>query len=157
MVWWQYLIISLASITLGAFIGYFLNKRGVQNERDAREQRQLRDAVQSLLTEVNANLKLTEKGVEPALLPRLAKDMWNIHKSNVAELSPEIQEILHQAYSSIDKVNALIDNMYAFGSRQNYGPGAWDERYRDEAKRARKPMEKARDALQEWLKEPKRK
>jgi len=151
MIWWQYLIISLASIA----VGYWLSKLGAKAERVAAERRQLRDAVEGLLTEMYANLKLTEKDPEPGLLLPLAKDMWNIHKGKTFKLSLEIQESLNQAYSSIDNVNAVLGSMNAYGGRQNYGPGAWDRRYGDEAKKARVHMEKARDCLEEWLKEQK--
>lgn len=154
MVWWQYLIISLTSVALGAFMGYFLNRRGVQSERDARERRELRDAVKGLLTEMNANLKLTEKRPEPALLPPLAKDMWDIHKSKILELPLEIQESLYQAYSAIDSVNAVIDTRLACGNRDQ-GPGAWDTRYENEGKKARERIEEARSYLGKWLKEQK--
>jgi hypothetical protein len=152
MAWWQYLIISLASVALGAFIGYFLNKRGVQNERDASEWKQLRSAVKGLLTEMSANLKLIEKGPDMALLPPLAKDMWNIHKSRIVELPSEMQACLYEAYIHIDYVNAVLDSRADFGIRPN-GLGVWDTRYKNEAEKARKPMEKARDCLKVWLKE----
>ena len=157
MVWWQSLIIMVVSLVVGGLFGYWLNKRGMQNQRDATERRQLGDAVKGLLTEMCANLSLTEESPEPALLPPLTKDMWNMHKSKIAELSLEIQKSLYQAYSGIDNVNAVVENMYAFGSRQNYGPGAWDTRYRNEAEKAREHMERARDCLEEWLKEQKQK
>ena len=157
MAWWQDLIKSVVLIVVGGLFGYLLNRRGMRIERDATERRQLRDAVEGLLTEIYANLKLTEKDPEPALLPPLAKDMWNVHKSKIVELSLEIQGSLYQAYSSIDNVNAVLDVMYAYGNRQNYGPGAWDKRYMDEAKKARVHMEKARDCLEERLKEQKQK
>ena len=108
---------SLASVALGAFIGYFLNKRGVQNERDARERRQLRSAVKGLLTEMNANLKLIEKGPDMALLPPLAKDMWNIHKNRIVELPSEMQTCLYEAYVRIDYVNAVLDIRADVGTR----------------------------------------
>ena len=155
MVWCQYLIISLASVALGALLGYFLNKRGVQNERAARERMQLQSAVKGLLTEMNANLELIKKGPDMALLPRLAKDMWNIHKSKIVELPSEMQTCLYEAYAGIDYVNAVLDTRVAVGPR-GHGPGEWDTRYKNEAEKARKPIEIARDALQEWLKEPKR-
>ena len=154
MVWWQYLIISLASVAVGVFLGYFLNKRGVQNERDARERMQLQSAVKGILAEMNANLKLIEKGPNMALLPPLAKDMWNIHKSRIVELPSEMQICLYEAYAGIDYVNAVLDTRTAVGPR-GHGPGEWDTRYMNEAEKARNPIEKARDALQEWLKEPK--
>jgi len=155
MVWWQYLIISVVSLVVGGVFGYWLNRRGMKTERDAIERRQLRDAAKGLLAEMHANLKLTQKSPDPALLPPLAKDMWNIHRSKIVELSLQIQESLYQAYSSIDNVNAVLENMYAFGSRQNYGPGAWDTRYANEAKEARVHMKRARDCLEEWLREQK--
>lgn len=154
MVWWQYLIISLASITLGAFIGYFLNRRGVQDERDAGERRQLQSAVKGLLAEMNANLKLIEKGPDMALLPLLAKDMWNIHKSRIVELPSEMQACLYEAYVRIDYVNAVLDIRVVEGNRGR-GPGAWETRYKNEAEKARKPMEEARNCLKVWLKEQK--
>jgi hypothetical protein len=154
MVWWQYLVISVASVALGAFIGYFLNTRAVQNERDASERRQLRSAVKGLLTEMNANLKLIENGPDMALLPPLAKDMWNIHKSRIVELPSEMQTCLYEAYVRIDYVNAVLDIRADVGTR-GHGPGAWDTRYKNEAEKTREPIERARDALQEWLKEPK--
>jgi hypothetical protein len=152
MVWWQNLIVSLASVALGAFIGYFLNKRGVQNERDAGERMQLRIAVKGLLAEMNANLKLIEKGPDMALLPPLAKDMWNIHKSKIVELPSEMQTCLYEAYVGIDYVNAVLDTRAVVGTR-GHGPGAWDTRYGNEAEKAKKSMEKAKEELEKWLAE----
>jgi hypothetical protein len=148
MVWWQYLIISLAS----AGVGYGLSRLGARAEKDALERRQLQNAVKGLLTEMNANLKLVEKGPDIALLPPLAKDMWNIHKSRIVELPSEMQTCLYEAYVRIDYVNAVLDIRADVGTR-GLGPGAWDERYRDEAKRARGPMGKAREELKKWLAE----
>lgn len=111
--------------------------------------------MRGLLTEIRANLKLIEQQPEPGLLPWLGKDMWNIHKSKVLDLPFGIQEGLYQAYSCIDKVNAVVQNMYAFGSRQDYGPGKWDTRYENEAEKAREPVKRAKDKLEVWLKEQK--
>lgn len=151
MVWWQYLIIALAS----AGVGYGLSRLGARAEKDAIERRQLQNAVKGLLTEMNANLKLIGKGPDMALLPPLAKDMWNIHKSRIVELPSEMQTCLYEAYAGIDYVNAVLDTRAAVPPR-GHGPGEWDTRYKNEAEKARKPIERARDALQEWLKEPKR-
>jgi uncharacterized protein YneF (UPF0154 family) len=156
MLWWQYLIVSVVLLVVGGLFGYWLNRRGMKTERDARERRELRDAVKGLLTEMNANLKLTEIGPEPALLPPLAKDMWNIHKSKILELPLEIQESLYQAYSSIDNVNAVLETRFACGNR-GHGPGAWDTRYEREGKKAREPMEKARNYLEIWLSQQRQK
>lgn len=151
MAWWQYLIILLAS----AGFGYWLSRLGARAERDAIEHRQLRNAVKGLLTEMNANLKLIEKGPDMALFPPLAKDMWNIHKSRIVELPSEMQAWLYEAYVRIGYVNAVLDTRAVEGNR-GFGPSAWEKRWRNEGEKAREPMEKARDALQEWLKEPKR-
>lgn len=157
MVWWQYLIISVVLLVVGGLFGHWLSRRGAKAERVATEGRQLVEAVKGLLIETYANLELTEKDPEPALLPPLAKDMWNIHKNKVVELPFEIQETLYQAYHCIDNVNAVLANVYAFGGRQHYGPGAWDRLYSDEAKKAREHIQRARDCLEEWLKEQKHK
>ena len=150
MVEWQYLVISLASVA----VGYLLSRLGAKAERDAIEGRQLQSAVKGLLIEMNTNLKLIEKGPDAALLPPLAKDMWNIHKSRIVELPSEMQTCLYEAYASIDYVNAVLDIRDADGTHDR-GPGKWDTRYKNEAEKAREPIEKARDALQEWLKESK--
>jgi len=157
VVLWPYLITSLASVAVGAFIVYFLNKHAAQNERDATERRQLQDTVQGLLTEICANLKVVEKVVEKdmvqGILPRLAKDMWNMRKSNIIELPSAIQGDLYEAYCSIDKVNSVVESMHAFGSRESWLPDYWDATYKDEAQEARKPMDKAREELKKWLAE----
>ena len=159
MDWYEALAVTLGSVVvgtvLGAFLGHCFGRRGMKEERIERRKQELQDAVRGLLTEVRANLKLIEKQLEPGLLPWLSKDMWNIHKSRVIDLPFEIQESLYQAYSSIDKVNAVVQNMYAFGSRHRYGPGSWDTRYENEGKNAREPMAIATDKLEEWLKEQK--
>jgi hypothetical protein len=152
MIWWQSLIISVTSVAVGALLGYLLSWLGAKIERDSTKRRQLLEAMQGLFAELGINLKLIEKQPD-GLLPRLTKDMWNIHKSKIAELPLHIQENIYQAYSSIEQVNAVVDNMYAFGSRSHYGPGAWDTRYENEAKKAREPLKKARYDLKEWLRE----
>ena len=157
MVWWQYLIISVVLLVVGGLFGHWLSGRGAKAERVATEGRQLVDAVKGLLIEMYANLKLTEKDPEPALLPPLAKDMWNIHKSKVVELPLEIQEALYQAYHSIDNVNAVLDLRDTYPKQGTGTPGAWDRRYSDEAKKAREHMQRARDCLEQWLKEQKQK
>lgn len=148
MVWWQYLIIALAS----AGVGYWLSRLGARAERDAIERRQLQNAVKGLLTEMNSNLKLIEKGPDMALLPPLAKDMWNIHKSRIVELSTEMQACLYETYIRIDYVNAVLDIRVVEGNR-GHGPGAWETRYKNEAEKARKPIEEAREELRKWLAE----
>ena len=148
MGWWQYLIIALAS----AGVGYWLSRLGARAERDAIERRQLQNAVKGLLTEMNSNLKLIEKGPDMALLPPLAKDMWNIHKSRIVELSTEMQACLYETYIRIDYVNAVLDIRVVEGNR-GHGPGAWETRYKNEAEKARKPIEEAREELRKWLAE----
>ena len=150
MVWWQYLIISLAS----AGVGYWLSRRGARAERHAIERRQLQSAVKGLLTEMNTNLKLIEKGPDMALLPPLAKDMWSIHKSRIVELPAEMQARLYEAYVRMDYVNAVLDIRVVEGNR-GHGPSAWETRYKNEAEKARKPMEETRNCLKAWLKEQK--
>lgn len=151
MAWWQYLVTSIVLLVVGGVFGYLLNRRGMKAERNATEQRQLRIAVKGLLTEMNANLKLIEKGPELALLPPLATDMWNIHKSRIVELPSEMQTCLHEAYAGIAYVNAVPDIRAVAGTRGR-GPGAWDTRYKNEAEKARNPMEEARNRLEVWLK-----
>ncbi len=146
MIWWQ----SMILILLGGLIGFFFNRLGAKSERHSIEKRHLLDAIRGLLIEMQSNMELTKKPPEPALLPRLAKDMWNIHRSSVAELPLEVQEVLYLAYVEIDKVNAVVETRIAFSNR--YSPGGWDKRYMDEAKKARKAIKKARDILCEHLK-----
>jgi len=150
MVWWQYLVVALGS----ALVGYWLSRIGARAERDTIERRQLQNAVKGLLTEMNANLKLIEKGPDRALYPPLAKDMWNIHKSRIVELPTEMQACLYEAYFRMDYVNAVLDTRVVEGNR-GYGPGAWETRYKDEGEKARKPMEEARNCLKVWLEEQK--
>jgi len=136
MVWWQYLVIALGLV----LVGYWLSRAGARAERDAIEQRQLQNAVKGLLTEMNANLKLIKKGPDRALFPPLAKYMWNIHKSKIVELPFKMQACLCEAYVRIDYVNAVLDTRVVEGNR-GLGPGAWETRYKNEGKKARKPME----------------
>ena len=150
MVWWQYLLIVLGS----ALIGYWLSRIGARAERDTIEQRQLQSAVKGLLTEIDANLKLIEKGPDMALYPPLAKDMWNTHKSRIVELPTEIQACLYEAYVRLDYVNAVLDTRVVEGSR-GHGPGAWETRWKNEGEKATNPMEEARHCLEVWLKEQK--
>ena len=150
MVRWQYLVISLVSLVFG----YLLSRLGARAERDAIERRQLRDAAKGLLTEMNANLKLIERGPDMALFPPLAKDMWNVHKSRIVELPSEMQVCLHEAYIRIDYVNAVLDTRAVEGNR-GHGPSAWETRWKNEGEKARKPMEEAQNSLRAWLREQK--
>jgi hypothetical protein len=152
MVFWQYLVIALGS----AVVGYWLSRIGARAERDVVEQRYLRNAVKGLLAEMNANLKLIEKGPDMALFPPLAKDMWNIHKSRIVELPSEMQACLYEAYVQIDYVNAVVDTRAVEGNR-GFGPSAWEKRWKNEGEKAREPVEKARNYLKAWLKEQKSK
>lgn len=151
MDWWQNLIMILVPVVVGALIGYFFNRLGAKHERRITEIIHLQDAVSGLLVEMEANIKLTERQPEPALLPRLAKDMWNMHKSSVCELPFAVQESLYQAYVSIDKVNAVVETRIAYSSGHGYNPRSWDTRYENEAKGARELMERARDNLRTYL------
>ena len=150
MVWWQYLVIALGS----ALVGYWLSRIGARAERDTIERRQLQNAVKGLLTEINANLKLIEKGPDRALYPPLAKDMWNIHKSRIVELPTEMQACLYEAYVRMDYINAVLDTRVVEGNR-GFGPGAWETRWKNEGEKAREPMEEAANCLNAWLKEQK--
>jgi len=147
MVWWQ----SIILLFFGGLIGFFFNRLGAKSEREAIERRQLQDAIRGLLIEMKSNIKLTEKPPEPAILPRLAKDMWDIHKISVAKLPLKIQETLYRAYAEIDKVNALVETRIAFSNRKGDTPGTWDTRYESEANKARMVIKKAKRNLLKHL------
>jgi len=147
MVWWQ----SIILLIFGGLIGFFFNRLGAKSERDAIERRHLQDAIRGLLIEMQSNIKLTENPPGLAILPRLAKDMWNMHKSSVAELPLVIQETLYRAYIEIDKVNAVVETRIAFSNRKGDTPGTWDSRYANEANRARKAIKKAKATLLKYL------
>ncbi len=86
MEWWQYLLFSLISIFFGTILGYVLSRRGASEERKSRERDQLRSAVRSLFTEVDANLKLAQQPWEGRLVPFLT-DMWDVHKAQIFKIT----------------------------------------------------------------------
>jgi hypothetical protein len=90
MEWWQQLILSLVTILVGAFLGYFLSHIGAQQEKKSRIGEKLEEAVSGILVELETNLKLAKQPFQTRLVP-FVTSMWGIHKGEIVRLPKELR------------------------------------------------------------------
>ena len=129
MEWWQILLIAVASITVGVFLGFlprYLPKRSVKipvmntSSNHSKPQRsgkkrettsvieeQVKYPASGLLEEVETNLKIATEPWTDKLLPFQTR-MWNALQSEVNKLPANIQEELSQAYIDIRLANSVV-------------------------------------------------
>jgi hypothetical protein len=127
MEWWQYLVVSVVTVSLGAFLGFWFNRLGIRNERAAIEDRQLRGAISAILAEVEVNEKIAKEPWTGKQLPFLI-EMWNLYKPQVASLPGEARQELEELYIDIIRANTVVaQDLHKVG----YGAGFLDNQYRD--------------------------
>lgn len=148
MEWWQQIIAYVVIGFGGAFLGAWLQRRALREERASREEAELTSAMRNLLSEINSNLELIEKPLTGWSLAPFATDMWNAHKGKILYLPSKLQQNLLQAYLWIGKANAVVETHLAHDSR---GGGHFDNLYLQMVEKIRDPAQKARDELEKWL------
>lgn len=147
MEWYQALIISLVSVIVGAFLGYWFNRRGMKAERGERERKELHSAMRSLQVELHANIELMENPIKELILAPFSTDMWSAHKGKVNSLPSQLQQDVFQAYQWMGKANAVVQTHVAYAPSREYCQSVyfqWLDKMKESAI-------KARDELDEWL------
>ena len=147
MEWWQYLIISLVCIVVGAVIGFLLNRLGVKGERAAATARELEVAIRAILAEVQANKEIAEEPLTGRLLPFLT-EMWILYKAQTGKLPENVTQPLHKLYIDIIRANAIVN--YDLQKIQ-YGYGYMDAPYREMCPRISAQTTLVAGLLEKWL------
>ncbi len=148
MEWWQQLVALVVIGFGGVFLGAWLQRRALREERTSREEAELTSAMRNLLSEINCNLGLIEKPLTGWSLAPFTTDMWNAYKGKILSLPSELQQNLLQAYLWIGKANAVVETDLAHGSR---GGGYFNNLYLQMVEEIKDPAQKARDELKKWL------
>ena len=133
MEWWQYLVISVVSASLGAFLAYFFNKLGSKNERVATEQKQFRSAIAAILGEVQANESIAKKPWTGKLMPFIL-DNWTTYKRQLPDLPERTIQQIDEFYLDVHLANTLVSKDL---HQVAYGKGHLDNQYRDMGKQIR--------------------
>lgn len=127
MEWWQYLIVSIVTVSLGAFLGYFFNRLGAKNEKSATEQRQLKSAVSAILGEVQANETIAKAPWTGTQLPFLT-EMWSLYKSQISMLPMEVRRKIDELYITVIRTNAIVSqDLHKLGHGTGYLDGSYKE------------------------------
>ena len=148
MEWWQQIIAYSVFGFGGIFLGAWLQRRALKEERAIREKAELISAMRNLLSEINCNLRLIEKPLTGWSLAPFTTDMWNAHKGKILDLPSELQQNLLVAYHWIGKANAIVETDLAHGSR---GGGYFNTLYLQMVEEIKDPAKKAGDELKKWL------
>ena len=148
MEWWQQLILSLVTISFGAFLGYFLSRIGAKREKESRTGEKLEDAVSGILVELETNLELAKQPFQNRLVP-FVTSMWEVHKGEILRLPKEPKDVLYQVYVEIEMANNLVE---ADIHQLEYGRGYYNEPYKEKKNSIAEKAEQAIKGLQNWLK-----
>ena len=148
MEWWQQLILSLVTLSFGAFLGYFLTRLGAKQERKSRIQEKLEGAVSGILVELKTNLKLAESSSQNRLVPFITS-MWEIHKGEILGLPKELKDVLYQVYVEIGMANNLVE---ADIHQLEYGRGYYNKSYNEKKNSIAEKAKQAIEALEDWVK-----
>ena len=147
MEWWQYLVVSTVTVCVGAFIGFWFNRRGVESERAATETREFEASIRAILAEVQANEKIADEPFVGYLLPFLT-EMWNLYKPQISKLAEDIAQPLHKLYIDIIHANAIVSyNLHSTPYSDLY------EEYRGLCSEIAKQAKEVADLLESWLKD----
>ncbi len=148
MEWWQQLILSLVTILVGAFLGYFLSRTGAKQEKESRSGEKLEEAVSGILVELETNLKLAKQPFQNRLVP-FVTSMWEVHKGEILRLPKELKDVLYQVYVEIEMANNLVE---ADIHQLEYGRGYYNEPYKEKKNSIVGKAEQAIKDLEDWLK-----
>ncbi len=148
MEWWQQLILSLVTILLGAFLGYFLSRIGAKQEKKSRTEERLEDAVSGVLAELETNLELAKQPFENRLVS-FVTSMWEVHKGEFLRLPKKLKGILYQVYVEIEMANNLVE---ADIHQLDYGLGYYNKPYQEKKNKIVGKAEQAIKDLEDWLK-----
>jgi len=146
MIWWQYLVVSIVTVLVGAFIGFWFNRRGVESERAATETREFKASIQAILAEVQANEKIANEPFAGYLLPFLT-EMWNLYKPQTSNLAENITQSLHKLYINIIHANTMVSyNLHSVPYLDLY------QDYNGMCSKIAEQAKEAADLLKSWLK-----
>jgi len=147
MEWWQQLILSLVTLLLGAFLGYFLTRLGAKQERISRAAKKLDEAVCGILVELETNLKLTESPSQKRLVP-FVTSMWEMNKGEIIRLPKELKDALYQVYVEIGIANNLVE---ADIHQLKYGLGYYNGSYKEKKNSIAEKSKQVIKDLEDWL------
>ncbi|MBA7643386.1 hypothetical protein ES703_51111 [subsurface metagenome] len=147
MEWWQQLILSLVTILVGAFLGYFLSRFGAKQEKESRTGEKLEEAISGILVELETNLKLAKKPFQNRLVP-FVTSMWEVHKGEILRLPKKLKDVLYQVYVEIEMANNLVE---ADIHQLEYGRGYYNEPYKEKKNSIVGKTEQAIKGLEDWL------
>jgi len=148
MEWWQYLVVSIVTVCVGAFIGFWFNRHGVESERTATETREFEASIRAILAEVQANEKIANEPFTGRQLPFLT-EMWNLYKPQTSKLAEVIAQPLHKLYIDIIRANTIVTYNL---QRVPYGAGYLDSEYRGMCSKIANQAKEVADLLETWLK-----
>ncbi|MFC1983940.1 hypothetical protein ACFLVO_02890 [Chloroflexota bacterium] len=133
MEWWQYLVISVVSASVGAFLAYFFNRLGAKNERVSIEKERFQSTIAAILGEIHANENIAKKPWTGKLLPFLANS-WTIYKQQIPDLPKHTIQQIDEFYLDVILANTIVNkDLYQL----KYGTGYLDNEYRDMCKQIR--------------------
>jgi len=150
MEWWQYLvgsIVSLLCVLVGVFVGYWLNRRGMESERAATTARELEGAIRAILAEVQANQKIAKEPFDGRLLPFLT-EMWTLYKAQTGKLPEDVAQPLHKLYIDIIRANTIVN--YDL-QKIVYGRGYVNNEYKGVCSGIANQATSVAGSLEKWL------
>lgn len=146
MEWWQYLVVSTVTVCVGAFIGFWFNRRGVESERAATETREFEASIRAILAEVQANEKIANEPFAGYPLPFLT-EMWNLYKPQTSNLAEDIAQPLHKLYIDIIHANTIASyNLHGIQYSHIY------DQHGGMCSKIAKQAKEVADLLESWLK-----
>lgn len=147
MEWWQYLVISVVSASLGAFLAYFFNRLGTKNERVAIENKQFQTAIAAIIGEIQANESIAKKPWTGKLLPFLV-DNWTVYKRQLPNLPEQTIQQIDEFYLDVILANTMVNqDLY----KLKWGSGYLDNQYRDMCKQIREKSQQLINILSRCL------
>jgi len=147
--WWQQLIFSLVTISFGALLGYYLSQHGARLERKLRDAERLRNAVQNILSELQTNLEIAKQPFQSPLIT-FVTSVFIIYAGDITRLPNDIQDAIYRTYVEINMGNAIVQTDL---HKIKWGLGYLDNVYKEQRKKIVDEGEKARQLLENWLKE----
>ena len=146
--WWQQLIFSLVTISFGAFLGYFLSRRGAGEERKLRDIERLSTTGRNILSELETNIGIAKTSFDGKLMP-FVTSMFDAYKGEIVTMPHDLQDALYIVYVEILKTNAVVQ---ADLHKVQYGRGYLDETYKDQCSKIEAVAPIAEELLKKWLK-----
>lgn len=118
MIWWQYLLVSIVPVCVGAVLGFLMSQYTRNKERAAIEQRQFLAAISAIAAEVKDNKSIAQTFTGRLL--RFSTDRWDIHRAHVYNLPMPIPESVSSLYVQLRDANTIVDLQHAGQAEPSY-------------------------------------